>query len=146
VQRRMFFSQMLERVSPAAELAAAFGGITVGVSSHLPPYPPNTPPPTGLAQQAPWIWAWFECWPDPAKNQLVNTCVRFVLLGGGTSRVVCLCAQGHASPPPRALDTFLGVCRRKSIHTPPTSSTAVLLQPKRNGITHCWLSRAQGGE
>jgi len=72
VERRIFFSQMLERVGPAAELAAAFGGIGFG-AAQLPTQHPGMPQPSGLAVQLPWIWTWFESWPDRAKNQLVNT-------------------------------------------------------------------------
>ena len=56
-KRRIFFSQMLERVGPAAELAAAFGGI--GFGAHVPTQHAGIPQPAELAQQLPWAWAWY---------------------------------------------------------------------------------------
>eukprot|EP00729_Bicosta_minor_P020513 gene20513-25482_t len=73
VERRIFWSQMLERVSPAAELASAFGSIGLGGAWNTLAHQAAIPQPAGLAAQASWVWTWFDSFPERAKNQLVNT-------------------------------------------------------------------------
>lgn len=58
-QRRIFWSQMLERVSPAAELASAFGSIGLGGAWNTLAHQAAIPQPAGLAAQASWVWTWY---------------------------------------------------------------------------------------
>jgi len=70
-QRRIFFGEMLSRVSPTDELSDLFSGIGVATPAGLQvrPEAADTQP-----AQLYIIWEWFKAWGPEQKNIIVNVC------------------------------------------------------------------------